>query len=373
VRVLIISLNTYSSPYNDGKLKHLGPRLEGLVVVAGNATTLWGEENCARSGSGYEVVVLPLRFARSVATARLIGLDELADSVRPTVIHVEAEPWQEIAAQSVRIARRLKVPIGVHFAENGPRLGSTGGAIRKARGSWVLKHCDFAVGWSTASTRIAECLAPGIRTETFPATGISTTASGRFTEQWFGAESEHLPKLVFVGRFAREKGIQDFLEICDELACRLPIRAALAGGEDAYEIVHRWVAERPWALLHGVLPREKVSSLFMAADVLVCPSRTTRSVKEQFGKAAIEAMAVGTPVFAYDCGALSEVIATGGVVVPEGEQGELVDELQEYFAASANHRDGLAQEARRRAMQFADEVLAERLIKLWSTCGEPCP
>lgn len=383
MRVLIVSLNTYSAPYNDGKLVHLGPRLETLTAVSGDITTLWGRDNRTRSGSGYEVVVLPLRFGRSNATARLVGLNELANSVRPTIVHVEAEPWQEVAVQSLRLAQRLSVPIGVQFCETGPLLSGIGGALRRARGSWLLKRCDYAVGWATATTHIAERFAPGIRTDTFPGTGVSLSGdSTRSIEHWFGSDSAALPKLAFVARFAKEKGIHDFLEVCDQLARRLPLRAAIAGGtpagtigrtggaDGAEEMVRRWAEERPWVFLHGILPRSEVTSLLTASDVLVCPSRTTTFWEEQFGKAAIEAMAVGTPVFAYDCGALSEVVGAGGVVVPEGAHGQLVDGLEKHLTADAADGVDLVQEAHRQAARFTDEALAEKLINLWSKCTE---
>jgi glycosyltransferase involved in cell wall biosynthesis len=377
MRVLIVSLNTYSAPYNDGKLKYLAPHLEALTVVSGNITTLWGRDNRKRSGLGYEVVVLPLRFTQSNATARLVGLNEVADAVRPTIVHVETEPWQEVAVQSLKLAHRLSVPVGVQFCETGPRLNGIGGAIRRARGSWVLKRCDYAVGWATLTTRIAEQWAPDIRTDTFPATGVSPRGDSAYsTDHWFGTDSAASPKLAFVARFAKEKGIYDFLEVCDELARRLPLRAAIAGGtlagtKGADEVVRRWVEERPWAFLHGILPRPEVSSLLTAADILLCPSRTTTFWEEQFGKVAVEAMAVGTPVFAYDCGALSEVVSGGGMVVPEGAQGQLVEEIEKYFAAYAIDGVGLVQEARRQAMRFSDEALAEKHIHLWSACNRP--
>jgi glycosyltransferase involved in cell wall biosynthesis len=374
MRVLIVSLNTYSAAYNDGKLEHLGPRLEALTVASGNISTLWGKDNQTRSGSGYEVVVLPLRFAQSNATAHLVGLNELAKELRPTVVHVESEPWQEVTLQCLRLARRLRVPIGVQFCETGPRLSGIGGALRRARGSWVLRRCDYAVGWASATTRIAEQLAPGIRTDTFPGTGVSLGAAPACSvDRWFGPDSTAIPKVAFVGRFVAEKGIHDFLEVCDELARRLPLRVALAGGTPEGEkgvddVVRRWVSERPWTFLHDILPRPEVSSLLTAADVLVCPSRTVSFWDEQFGKVAIEAMAVGTPVFAYDSGALSEVVGLGGVVVPEGSQVQLVSELERYLGLSAADRIGLTREARSQSTQFADEALAGKLINLWSAC-----
>jgi glycosyltransferase involved in cell wall biosynthesis len=368
MRVLIISLSTYSSPYNDGPLEELGRRLEAVTAVAGDVTTLWGGENRARSGPGYDVFVLPLRFARSIAMARLHGLDELANAMRQTIIHAECEPWQGVALQSVKLAHRLGVPVGVHLPETGPRLNGPGGRIRRATGSWVLKRCDYAVGWSTASTRVAERLAPGIRTETFPATGVSLTDElTTSSDRWFGPRSQDLPKVAFVGRFAKEKGIDDFLWVCDELARRRPLRAALAGGQGIQEKVRQWAADRSWANLHGLLPRTKVRALLGAADAVVCPSRTTSFWEEQFGKGAVEAMGAGTPVFAYDSGALAEVIGRGGIVVPEGAQAQLVDELERYFAGSAIERASLAGEARRQATQFTDEAIATKCINLWSS------
>jgi glycosyltransferase involved in cell wall biosynthesis len=367
IRVLIISLSTYAAPYNDGKLKDLGTRLGNVTAVSGDGATLWGRDNHSRTGPGYGAFVLPLRFATSNATATLVGLNEIARAARPTVLHLECEPWQSVATQSVRLGQRLCVPIGIHFAEEGRQLEGIGGAMRRMRGAATLKRCAYAVGWSTASTRIAERLAPGIRTDTFPVTGVSLSSDPpRSTEEWFGVGSGALPKLAFVGRFAEEKGVRDFLEVCDALERRLPLRVAIAGGEGEHEMVSRWAQGRPWALLHGILPRPEVSALLAAADVLICPSRTTRYVQEQFGKAAVEAMAVGTPVFAYDCGALSETIGMGGVAVPEGAQGQLVGELVAYFTGPVSRQTALAERAQRQAMRFSDHVLADKLIDLWS-------
>ena len=367
MRVLITSLSTYSAPYNDGKLKQLGPRLEALTVVSGDVKTLWGRDNPTRSGSGYEVIVLPLRCARTNATARFVGLDEVADLAQPTLVHVECEPWQQTAVQSVKLAQRLAVPVGVLFAECGPRLRGPGGWIRRARASRTLKHCNYAVGWSTASTRVAERLSPGIQTETIPATGVCLTeTTTNSSDEWFGTGSAAIPKVAFLGRFSEEKGIGDFLEICDELARYGPVRTALAGGEGTEQMVTQWANERPWAFMHGIIPRTRVSSLLSAADALVCPSRTTRLAEEQFGKAAVEAMAVGTPVFAYSCGALLEVIGRGGVVVSEGARDQLVMKLRQYFAEATDHSRALAQEARKQAANFTDDALADRLLDLWT-------
>jgi glycosyltransferase involved in cell wall biosynthesis len=370
MRVLVTSLITYTSPHNDGKLEELARQVESLTVATGDIATIWGGENQTRSGDGYRVHVLPLRFTKSKTTSALVGLEAIAADAKPTLIHIECEPWQAIAVQSVRLARRLGVPVGIQFAECGPRLKGAGGAVRRVIGAWVLKRCDYAIGWSEAGTRVAQQLAPGIRTETSPATGVAIPDETPVApDEWFGAGSDALPKLAFVGRFSEEKGIHEFLAVADDLARRRPIRVAIAGGQGDQQGVQQWAATRPWAKLCGMLPRATVGSLLATADALVCPSITTKYTEEQFGKAAVEAMIVGTPVFAYDCGALASVIGAGGVVVPEHARTELADALEQYFGASADDRDILAKEARAQAAGFTDRALADKMLGLWSTCA----
>lgn len=369
MRALIVSLSTYSSSFNDEKLAELGRRIDDVTAVAADRPTLWGQGSRSRSGDGYRVVVLRTRFGRSNATTQLLGLKGVADAARPTVIHVECEPWQGVAVQSVLLARRLGVPVGVQFAENGPLLHGAGGALRLALGKWVLGRCWYVIGWSSESATIARSLAPGTRVETYPGTGVTMPSSVEPSLGWseaFGCKTTKHAKLAFVGRFSPEKGLEDFLAIADRLAERIPVRVAIAGGPPSHPLVSGWLASRPWARVHGILARPKVAELLAAADVLVCPSRTTAFAKEQFGKTPVEAMSLGTPVFAFDCGALQEVIGDGGVVVREGAVDVLVDELEQHFQASVTARTELAKRARERAARFSDAALAEGLIQIWS-------
>ncbi len=54
-------------------------------------------------------------------------------------------------------------------------------------------------------------------------------------------------------------------------------------------------------------------------SVLIVPSLTTNRWKEQFGRVAVQAMAAGTVVLAFDSGALAEVVGPAGVLVAEGD------------------------------------------------------
>jgi len=367
LRVLVVSLSTYSPPYNDGKLHALGQLVEYVTVATGDGPTMWGAPRNGRAGDGFRVHVLEMRHRGSNALGRLRQLDAVAGEAQPAIIHVECEPWQGVAIQATRLARELGVPVGVQFAENGPRLRGPGGAIRRLIARRTLRACSYAVGWSSESTEIAADLAPGIRSATYPGTGVTFDEGARPAtgEPWFGPGADSCAKIAFVGRFAPEKGIEEFLGIADRLAGRIPLRVAIAGGSAQDPAVRDWLSARPWARVHGVLERPRALELLAAADALVCPSRTTRSLKEQFGKGPVEAMSLGTPVFAYDCGALPEVVGAGGVVVKEGAAGLLTDELEQHLLSSEASRTELAARARAQASSFTDDVLAAGLVELW--------
>lgn len=367
LRVLVVSLSTYRSAFNDGKLAELGKRVREVTAVAADAETLWGSSDGSRSGPRYSVLVLESRFAWSNAITQLVGVRRAAEAVSPNLVHVECEPWQFVAIQAVSAARRLNVPVGIQFAENGPMLEGAGGKLRRSVAKVVLRRCSYALGWSTGSARLAEKLAPRIWIGTSPGTGVATNQlplSPPDERRWFGSGSG--PKIAFVGRFAPEKGLAEFLNVADLLVQRVPIRAAIAGGSATDPTIHGWIATRSWARAHGVLGRPDVADLLSAADVLVCPSRTTARVKEQFGKTAAEAMALGTPVFAFDCGALPEVIGAGGVVVPEGDTRGLAEALERYFSSSSATRGEIEKQALVEAERFTDARLADDLVTIWS-------
>jgi len=69
----------------------------------------------------------------------------------------------------------------------------------------------------------------------------------------------------------------------------------------------------------GLVPHERIPSLYAAADVVVIPSVTASGVQEATSIAALEAMCSGKPVVASNIGGLREIIEDGatGLLVPE--------------------------------------------------------
>lgn len=373
MRVLIVSLSTYTSDENRGKLESLAEQVGSLSVITGDVPTIWGTASQpSAEASSYVLHVLPCRLTWSWATRWLRGFGRAARSTRPDVVHVEAEPWQVASLQALAFAKRNRTPFGIHFAEDGMQLHGASGHIRRLVMRAVLRSSDYAIGWSEQSAGLARHLAPRVPVFTMPGTGLdashfATVRPGPAeSSRWFGEGSEGLARVAFVGRLVPEKGIYDFMEVCDALAERLDLRAAIAGKGQCEEEVRAWARDKRWVHFHGVVPRSDVSRCFACADLLLVPSRSVRNWKEQFGKVAVEAMGVGTPVLGYESGALREVVAGGGLLVAEGDVRALVREAERYLLLPPQSQQADRAEARKRAQDFSSAGLAERLVRLWT-------
>lgn len=121
------------------------------------------------------------------------------------------------------------------------------------------------------------------------------------------------PILMYVGRVAVEKSVEDFL-----LADAPGTKVVVGGGPALADLRARY----PQAVFTGYRFGEELAQLLAAADVFVFPSRT-----DTFGLVMLEAMASGVPIAAYP--------VTGPVdVVREGVTGCLRERLADAIAAA---------------------------------------
>ena len=111
-------------------------------------------------------------------------------------------------------------------------------------------------------------------------------------------EEESPPYVLYAGRLAPEKGIEELVAATDGL------RLVVAGDGPLRRLI-------PSAL--GFVPRPEFERLLAGAAAVACPSR-----REGFGVACAEAMSYGRAVVASDVGGLRDLVRDGetGLVVP---------------------------------------------------------
>jgi glycosyltransferase involved in cell wall biosynthesis len=118
---------------------------------------------------------------------------------------------------------------------------------------------------------------------------------------------------VFAGRLSPEKGAAEAIDIARAAGVPIDVYGdAYDAGYSREQIGPRraW----PGVAVHEAVPRASLWVAMARAAVVLFPARWD----EPFGMAAAEAQACGTPVVAFRCGALGEVIADGvtGFLVP---------------------------------------------------------
>jgi glycosyltransferase involved in cell wall biosynthesis len=132
--------------------------------------------------------------------------------------------------------------------------------------------------------------------------------------------------LIFVGRISREKRPDRAVEIARSLGMKLKVAAKVDGQDrEYYESEIAPLFCDPLVEFMGEVDEDHKLQLMGGARAFLMPI----DWPEPFGLVAIEAMACGTPVLAFRCGSMPEVI-------DEGVTGLLVDDMAD--AADATRR-----------------------------------
>ena len=117
----------------------------------------------------------------------------------------------------------------------------------------------------------------------------------------------------------------------------------------------------------GDASHEEINRLYAESAVAVVPS-----IYEGFGLPAVEAMAAGIPLVSSDGGALAEVVADGGLVVPAGDSDALAQTLERVLSDTALART-LGDKGRQRVERhFCWSVCAQQMVAQYRACIDAC-
>ena len=275
-----------------------------------------------------QLMPLPVLLAGNIPLHTYVArLRHRLRALAPDAIYLHHEPYAIATAQFVLAARSAvpKAPIGIYSAQSLVKhyLWPITAAERM-----VHRHADFAL---PVSEEVAEALrAKGYkgRVDVLPlAVNVAALRPDEAAEPRVGT-----PTIGYVGRLATEKGVDTLLEAMSRLGAH-EARALIVGeGADRgrLERLSQALGLGDRVEWPGYVPHDRVASEYRRMDVLVVPSRTVSSWKEQFGRIVIEALACGVPVLVSDSGELPRLIERtgGGWVVAEGDADALAAALR---------------------------------------------
>jgi glycosyltransferase involved in cell wall biosynthesis len=218
---------------------------------------------------------------------------------------------------------------------------------------------DIALGWGMPPDRLT--VVPN------PAPSVAELAPREELRRRLGIDGA---TFVFAGRLVAAK----HLPLAVSALAHVPgARLVVIGDgpergrlDDA--IAEAGVADR--VVLMGARPRSEVIEWLRAADAAMLSSAW-----ENFPHAAVEALAVGTPVVGTAVGGVPEVIETGvnGLLVPPGDERALAQAIRSVTMDAkllARLRDGVAATAGRFAADRAYEAIERELLAVSRRDGE---
>jgi len=180
--------------------------------------------------------------------------------------------------------------------------------------------------------------------------------------------TQHSFLIGYVGRFVEAKGVKTLLKAVKLLDGTVDWHLVLLGNgpkrHEYEDLIRKFgIAER--VTFHRAVSHDEVPQLLNSFDVLVLPSKTTPTWKEQFGHVLVEAMACGVPVVGSSSGEIPRVIGDAGLVFEEGNAEALSSQLSALFQ-DAPLRDSLRQRGLRRINgRYTDTRIAANMIALY--------
>lgn len=329
----------------------------------------------------FQTTIAPVRFPWFGPAQYFLhyypSLAKVLKTFQPDIIDLWEEPWGLVSAHTCRLRKKF-APRAKIISETEQNINKNLPFPFEGFRKYTLENADYVVGRNSESVEVvrskgykgpAEVVPNAVDTALFRPLGREACRMELVAA--LGLETRNLkPETLFLagyaGRLVEEKGLMDLL---DALPLSPPnVHVLLLGSGPQESALRARAAELKLESRVHFLPSRPLTELpaiFNALDVFVLPSRTTQRWKEQFGRVIIEAHACGTPVIGSSSGAIPDVIADAGIVVPEKNAPALAAALAKLAADPAlAHRLGSAGMHNAQSL-FTWHRVAERMASIY--------
>ncbi len=304
--------------------------------------------------NGVTVVRAPvaLRVGKALVAPAIIPR-ALAELARADVLHLHAPAANAIPL--VLLASALRVPIVITYhCDLQPPPSRGQGLIKllaRASQDFALDRADRVITYTEDYARHTPPLFDRLEKVGWILPPVEDpTPTGRTAEEVrvrYGIAGG--PVILFLGRFAEEKGLPLLLTAFSQIRLRYPSAVLLLAGATHVAGETVWERVEPLArdpasgvLAPGIVPPVEIADLFAVSNVLVLPSINST---ESFGLVQVEAMLSGVPVVASNLpGVRQPARMTGmGEIAPIGDADGLATAILEVLDAPGRYRRPAAQ------------------------------
>lgn len=279
--------------------------------------------------------------------------------------------YSPMSLASVYFAKKCRIPSVV-----------TCRSVHESTGLWrliyqpivfTLRHTNRVITVSKAAARFCHALGvPPHRTVVIlngvDLSKFNPSVDGSPMRKWLGIKDE--PLVATAIRLVKRKGPGYLVTAFARVLKAIPdAKLVIAGrGPEAKNLQAQieGLGVEKSVFMVGALSREKVAELMAAADVFVLPSTV-----EAFGRAAVEAAAVGTPVVCPRAGGMPEIIVDGfnGLMFRPGDEGDMADAILRVLR-DRQLAERLRENGMKTARKFSLKTTARRTLDLYEKICE---
>ena len=371
LKVLVVS-HTYVVGVNQGKLKAIVDtnKVEvGLLVPSNWKSTGWNKTfEVENPYPQIKIFSAPVAFSGR-GGAHIYSpwkIRQVLKSFQPDLVQIEEEIFSLCAFEFSIWSRFYGKPLAIFGWENLERNLSF---PRQWVCNFVMKTAQLYIAGNQDGSRIIKNCGYKGKVEIMPQMGVDT----HLFSPKIRSKNEENFNIGFVGRLIPDKGIDILFKAAQALKeKKLKFQIIICGSGVEEENLKQQAKTQDiedlvvWraAVSHGLVPKEMSNF-----DVLVLPSRSTNTWKEQFGHVLIEAMAMGIPTIGSDCGEIPNVIGRDDLIFEE-EQSEQLAKILEGMICNISWRKEIEQYSLDRVKNYySHEKIAERLVNLWKYQG----
>lgn len=292
------------------------------------------------------------------------GLSKLIDRLKPDILELWEEPFAAVSWQATR-----------HFLKINPK-----GKVIFFSAQNVMKWRPFPYSYFEKNLfhRASACFAmnkdvPSILAEKgwhkrnlILPLGIDMSDYQYIPS--LNSSTKKEPVIAYLGKIDSQKGVEDLIDAAILLQRRnisgFKLRITGTGPLKNY-LSEKISASFLNIIMEDPIPHNQVPNYLSEIDILVMPSRTMPGLKEQFGRAAIEAMAAGRALVVSDSGELPNIAEGAGHVFPEGNTEALADLLYNLLRSpEVRIKSGIA--AQKKANRcYTWKSIAEKQLNLY--------
>lgn len=313
-------------------------------------------------------LLLPMPFPRTP------GLAAAVDHVRPDIFHAH-HPFL-LGREALRLARNHGRPIVftyhamyeeyVHYVPFLPKAPLRAAVRRRALAFAMRVDAVIAPSESVAEILRERGVTTPIRViptgvnPAFFSRDASVRAQTRAT--WGVASDERA--VVSFARLSDEKNFSLLLDAFARLRGRVRARLIIGGDGPAkkkLEALAETLEVRDVVQFVGHVPHEHVPSFLAGGDLFAYPSQS-----ETQGLVTLEALAAGLPAVVVDAPGNRDLIQDGVNGVITAPTPSAMASALEGLVQDTAQRERLARETRRRAAEFSEERMAERVEQLYT-------